>query len=68
MRDGLVAGLLFAAVVMGGAWLLGGGEPTVAPSLPGMVIWFAVVGGVGVANALAIYVVNWAVLLAIKQR
>lgn len=31
-RDGLMAGLLFAAVAIAGSWLLGGGEPTVSRS------------------------------------
>ena len=35
VRDGLITGLLFAAVV--GSWLLGSGKPTVSPSLPGMI-------------------------------
>ena len=60
VRDGLVAGLLFAAVAMVGSWLLGGGEPTVNRSAPAVAIWFAVAGSVAVATAVGIYLANWA--------
>ena len=61
VRDGLIAGLLFAAMALTGSWLLGSGESTLSRSAPAAAVWFAVVGNVGVVNAAGIYLVNWAV-------
>jgi hypothetical protein len=55
VRDGLVVGIAFALLAVLAQPVLGSGEPTVAPTIRAMAIWFAVLTGVGVANALAIY-------------
>jgi hypothetical protein len=52
--DGLVAGLLAALPFA----LWGGGEPTVTPQTLDYVIWFLVVGMMGVVNSTAIYFIN----------
>ena len=57
--DGLVAGLAFAALPLAARWWLGGGEPSVAPTMADSLIWLAVVGVVGALNAVAIYLANW---------
>jgi hypothetical protein len=57
--DGLVAGLTFAALPLTARWWLGGGEPTVAPTVADSLIWLTVVGGLGMLNAVAIYIANW---------
>jgi hypothetical protein len=58
VRDGLIAGLAFALLAVLASVLIGGGEPTITPSVGSAAIWFAVLAGVGVANALALYCVN----------
>ena len=68
VRDGLVAGLAFAALPAASRWWLGGGEPTVAPTVAGTLIWFAVVGVVGALNAVAIYLANWGIAQSIARR
>ena len=66
--DGLVAGLAFAALLLAARWWLGG-EPTVAPTMADSVIWLTVVGGVGILNAVAIYLANWgAVRFAARRK
>ena len=56
--DGCVAGLLVALPFA----LRGSGEPTVTPQMRDHVIWFLVVGMMGVLNAITLYVL--ATLLA----
>jgi hypothetical protein len=58
VRDGLIAGLVIALLGVLASALIGGGEPTVTPSIGGAAIWVAVLAGVGVANALALYGVS----------
>jgi hypothetical protein len=58
VRDGLAAGLAFALLVVLASLLVGGGEPSVTKSVGSVAIWCAVLAGVGVANALALYGVN----------
>ena len=58
VRDGLIAGLVIALLAVLASALIGGGEPTVTPSISSAAIWVAVLAGVGVANALALYGVN----------
>ena len=48
LLDGLAAGLAFALLAL---VLPGGGEPTVQPSVADRLIWFAVLGAVGLINA-----------------
>ncbi len=49
--EGLLVGLVFALIPL----LVGSGEPSVTPSWIDRVIWFMVVGLVGVVNAIGIY-------------
>ena len=58
VRDGLIAGLVIALLAVLASALIGGGEPTVMPSIGSAAMWVAVLAGVGVANALALYGVN----------
>lgn len=67
MLDGGVAGLAFALVTMVLSTVLGG-EPIAQPTWVDRIIWFAVVGVVGVVNAVALYLVNWSILRATKKR
>ena len=55
VRDGLVAGVALALLAVLAKPVLRSGEPAVTPTIGAMVIWFAVLAGVGVANALMIY-------------
>ncbi len=55
VRDGLVVGIAFALLAVLAQPVLGSGEPTVAPTIRVMAIWFAVLAGVGIANTLAVY-------------
>ncbi|MEA3336704.1 MAG: hypothetical protein U9R25_12390 [Chloroflexota bacterium] len=50
--DGIVAGLLFALVPL---LFNRGGEPDAQPTWVDHMIWFAVLAGVGAANAMLIY-------------
>lgn len=68
VRDGLIAGLTFAALPAASRWWLGGGEPTVAPTVAGTLIWFAVVSGVGALNAVIIYLANWGIAQCVARR
>ena len=53
--DGIVIGLLFAAVPV----LFGSGEPSVIPRPVDYLIWFCVIAAVGVANTLLVYACTW---------
>ncbi len=50
--DGIVAGILFALIPL---LFNGGGEPGIQPTWVDRMIWFAVLAGVGAANAMLIY-------------
>ena len=50
--DGVVAGLVFALIPL---VINGGGEPSIDPSWGDRMIWFAVLAGVGVTNAMIVY-------------
>ena len=50
--DGIVAGLLFALLPL---LFNSGGEPGIRPTWVDRMIWFAVLAGVGVANAMIVY-------------
>jgi hypothetical protein len=58
VRDGLAAGLAVALMGVLASLLIGGGDPTVKKSIGSVSLWFAVLAGVGVASALALYGVN----------
>ena len=58
VRDGLVAGLAIALLAALASILFGGGESTVTQSIGSVAIWFGILAGVGVANALALYCGN----------
>jgi hypothetical protein len=55
VRDGLAAGIACALLAVLAKPVLSFGEPTVIPTIKDMVIWFAVLSGVGITNTLAIY-------------
>lgn len=55
VMDGLAAGLLIALVTQ---LTPIGGEPSVEPGLMAYVIWYAVLGAVGAANAVFIYALS----------
>lgn len=50
--DGIVAGLIFALIPL---VFNGGGEPGIQPTWADRMIWFAVLAGVGAANAMIVY-------------
>ena len=64
LLDGLVAGLVVALPFA----LKGSGEPTVTMQTRDYVIWFLVVGMVGVVNSLTLYLANALVGKAISIR
>ena len=49
--EGLLAGLAIALITM----LTSGGEPSVTPTPIDKVIWFAILGTVGIVNAIFVY-------------
>ena len=53
--DGLAAGFGFALLAI---FLPASGEPGVNPSVADYLIWFTILGAIGVANAVVIYSVN----------
>jgi len=55
LLDGIIAGLLFALLPL---IFNSGGEPGIQPTWIDRVIWFAVLTGVGAANAMLIYYVS----------
>jgi len=61
LLDGFVAGLLVALPFA----LKGSGEPSVTPQTSDYVIWFLVVGMVGVVNSMTLYFINALVVRAI---
>lgn len=53
--EGLIAGLVVAMILL---LLPGGGEPSVTPTTVDRLIWFAVLGTIGMANSVAVYGAN----------
>ena len=62
--DGFVAGLLVALPFA----LAGGGEPSVTPQASDYVIWFIVVGLMGVVNSVVLYPASTFVYRAVSGR
>jgi hypothetical protein len=58
VRDGLVAGIAVALLTAFARRVLDVGEPGVIPTVKDEAIWFTVLAGVGIANALAIYLAS----------
>ena len=55
LLDGLVAGAAAGLLVM---LLPGGGEPTAVPTVGDRILWFAILGLVGMANSVAVHAAN----------
>ena len=64
LLEGLVAGLGVALIVL---LYPGRGEPSVTPRAVDTIIWFAVLGIVGMASAVAVYYANVMAIVAGKR-
>lgn len=69
LRDGVMAGFCagFIVVVASALRAFLGGESDFSSSVISIMIWFAVLGGVGVVNAVMIYSINAVVVSRIRM-
>ena len=65
LGEGFAVGVLFGVAPV---LLPGGGEPSVAPGWGAYLLWFLVLGGVGVANAVLVYACSALLASILKRR